>query len=766
MRKLVCAALSFAGALAAAHYLLPFDVLLWCAAGLALLCIPGLIFLRDMVRSRAVLICSFAALGLCWYSAYTTIYVAPAEELVGRELTVTARVLGYPERDDGYAYVELRLQQEGLPHLKAAVYDYNEIMPELRPGDVAEFPLSFIPALEKYGEDTDRYSSRGLLLRAYLEGDAECVRRDGLSFLSFPAELSELVQNKVEELFPEDVRALMSGLLIGDTGGLYDDYELDNALSVAGIRHVVAVSGMHLSFLYAVLAALFGKRRASVIGVPVLVLFTFVAGCTASVVRACVMLILVMLAPLFRREADGLTSLCAGLFILVLVNPLSIAAAGLQLSFASMAGIILLTPRVYAALDAKYRRGDNKRRPNAALRFVMASVSSSVGSMAFTTPVVALIFGYVSLVAPLTNLVTLWAVSVAFTAGYAAVLCGLVSAWLGSAIAWSAAWFARYICFAAKTLASLPYSAVYTADRLVPWWLALAYAEFGAAWLLRDRKRGFRVLAPALCTALTLAFVIFTAWSQSRSESSVTVLDVGQGQSVAVLHGGHAVLVDCGGMNSWDNAGDTASEYLLGRGLGGIDALVLTHLHADHANGVERLLSRIDVAELYLPAGTDDSDGLLKGILEGAERNGTAVHYVSEGDVAFDCGELEISLFAPIEAGDENERGIIVLASVGDFDALIMGDVNASVERRLVERSVLPDTELLVAGHHGSGSSTSFELLEAADAEAAVISVGWNSYGHPSPETLRRLELFGVEIYRTDEDGSVTVGTGYYGKEN
>lgn len=766
MRKLACAALSFAGAAAAAHYLLPGGALLWCAGGLALLCLPAALLLRETARLRSLIICIFAALGLCWYSAYTAIYVEPAAGLAGSELSVTARVLDYPVRDEGYASVELRIEQEGLPRVKTAVYDYEGLMPELRPGDLAEFPLEFISALERYGEETDIYSSRGILLRAYLGGEAENVRRDWRSFLSFPMELSNLVRGAVEELFPEDVRPFMLGLLIGDTSGLYDDFELDNALSVAGIRHVVAVSGMHLSFLYAVLVALFGKRRASMVGVPVIVLFTFVAGCTASVVRACVMLLLVMLAPLLRREADGLTSLCAGLLILLIANPLSIAAAGLQLSFAAMAGIILLTPRVYARLDALFRRGDKKRRPNAALSFVMASLSSSVGSMAFTTPVVALLFGYVSLVSPLTNILTLWAVSIAFTGGYAAVLTGLVFAPLGTAIGWSTAWFARYVAFAAEFLASLPYSAVYTVDRLVSWWLVLVYAEFGLAWLFRDRKRGFRALAPTVCSVLTLVFVIATAWNQSRSESSVTVLDVGQGQCVAAVHGEHAALIDCGGLSAWDNAGDTASEYLLSEGRRGIDALVLTHLHADHANGVQRLLSRIDVGTLYLPYGADDEDGLLEGILESAARHGTSVEYVRGGDLDVEFGALRLRLFEPIEAGDENERGVIALASAGEFDALVMGDVNTAVERSLVERAQLPDVELLVVGHHGSKYSTSFELLETARAETAVISVGWNNYGHPTYEAIRRLEICGLEIYRTDEDGTVTVRTGYDGKES
>ena len=122
-------------------------------------------------------------------------------------------------------------------------------------------------------------------------------------------------------------------------------------------------------------------------------------------------------------------------------------------------------------------------------------------------------------------------------------------------------------------------------------------------------------------------------------------------------------------------------------------------------------------------------------------------------------------LFAPVGAGDENERGLIVLAGTGDFDALIMGDADMATERKFVQLAQLPDLELLVAGHHGSKYSTSLELLEAARAETAVISVGWNSYGHPAWETLRRLELMGLEIYRTDEDGSVTVRTGHDGKE-
>ena len=174
-------------------------------------------------------------------------------------------------------------------------------------------------------------------------------------------------------------------------------------------------------------------------------------------------------------------------------------------------------------------------------------------------------------------------------------------------------------------------------------------------------------------------------------------------------------------------------------------------------NGAERLLARIDVGTLYMPGEPDDSDGLLEGILAAAERHGTEVVYVSESDLSLTLGGLELTLFKPLEAGDENERGVVALASIGDFDALVMGDINSSAERELVSTRALPDTELLVVGHHGSKYSTSYELLAAIDAEYAAISVGYNSYGHPTWETLRRLEILGLEVYRTDQNGNITV---------
>lgn len=749
---ITAAGFGFAAGTALSHYVLPAS---WLYIVSAAMLIPALfcaVFLRGFRRRDGVAAFLFLALGMSWYSMYSGKFIDAAAQYADKTCTVTVRVDEYPYRDGDYASLNVTLAERGEPSLGIAVSDYSGTLPELRPGDLAEMELELMDAGERYGEATDVYAARGVHLRAYyvaLHG----VERDGRSALYFPQELMNAVKGSIVRVFPEDVQEIMLALLIGDTHGVYEDVELDNALSVTGVAHVVSVSGMHLGFLYSALSALLGRRRAFFVGVPVLVLFTFMAGCSSAIVRACVMLVLSMLGTVLKRDYDPLAGLAMALLLLLAENPVSVASVSLQLSFASMLGLILITPRLNRWFNRRFR--GVKGRAKGICRAAWSAFSASLGATVFTAPVVAVIFGYVSLLSPLANLLTLWAVSLAFTLGFAAAALGLIYAPLGIAFAWLAAWPARYFVWCISLLARIPYAAVYTADGGVVWWLLFTYAVFIAAIVMR-RRRGLRLAVPALCSAAVLAAVLISSALRTADERSVTVLDVGQGQSIALLSGESAVVVDCGGMGSWDDAGDVASEYLLGRGRYGIDALVLTHLHSDHADGAARLMTRVKVGTLYMPEGTDDSDGELAGILEAAARRGTEVVEISE-DTAVSLAGLELSLTAPQDTGDENERGLVVRASIGEYDTVITGDVGAPTERLLAEEGKLPPSELLIAGHHGSRSSNSFELVSAVRPETVVVSVGYNSYGHPTDEALVRLAVTGADIYRTDVNGDVTV---------
>jgi competence protein ComEC len=756
VRKLATAALGYTAALIAAHYLLPSGWLAWGAAGLALTSLFALL-LRGDAKHRALLLLLSAAVGLLWYWGYDALFIAPAERLAGETMTVSARVTAYPENRGDYVVTDLRLVEDGLPRAKVTVYDFTGGTGALEPGDVIRAELEFSSATTVYGEETDVYASKGVFARAYLKSAPEPEGKAAAAFLYFPQTLAKWAREAVIRLFPADTAGYMEALLTGDRSGLYSDRAVYNALGKAGILHTVAVSGMHLSFLWGLLCfVLFDKRRAAVLGIPVLWVFALMTGLTPSVVRAAFMLTLAALAPLLRREDDGLTSLSAILLILLAVNPVSIGSVSLQLSFAAMAGIILVTPRIYDWCGAKWKKPAKKK---AVFRsFMIASFSASVGAVIFTTPLGALNFGYVSLVSPLTNLLVLWALPICFIGGYAAVIAGMVFGPLGVGAAWLVSWFARYILAVAKALAAMPFSAVYTANNAVGWWLVFTYAVFAWAYLRRGQAP-FRPVTPLSLSVAALAAVVIVTTLYYDAAAAITAIDVGQGQSIAVFDGSDTVLIDCGGRGTWENAGDTAADYLLGCGRTHVNLLVLTHLHADHANGVTELLSRMDVSCLALPADTDDCDGLRGEIMAAAESRGVQVLLISE-DTDVSVGGIALRLFAPLDAGDENERGVIIIAGIGDYEMLVTGDVDAVVERKLIDSAALPDFELLIVGHHGSRYATSLDLLQAIRAETAIISVGYNSYGHPTDETLWRLAAWNMRVLRTDELGNVTIRIG------
>ena len=167
------------------------------------------------------------------------------------------------------------------------------------------------------------------------------------------------------------------------------------------------------------------------------------------------------------------------------------------------------------------------------------------------------------------------------------------------------------------------------------------------------------------------------------------------------------------------------------------------------------LLERLEVGLLVLPD-VEEEDPLRREITALAEEKGIETLFLAEdADVTF--GESALRIYAPLGSGGANEEGLSVLCTAGDFDGLITGDMNDTVEKRLIKYGSLPDLELLVAGHHGSKYATSEELLLATTPELAVISVGYNTYGHPAPETLERLAAAGCAIYRTDWSGTVTI---------
>lgn len=751
MRKLAFSAAGYALALIFAHYVLPGGWLPFCALAAAVLSLAGLL-LKGRARCAAVIALLSAAVGFFWSWGHWQLFILPADSLAGSTQTVRAVAMDYTERYGTYSKTQMLLSQDGLPRASILVYDYTGGSMDLKPGDEAELELKFITALESSGAETDSYTSKGVYVRAYLKGECIVTGRSALRLLLFPKFIAKAVKDQVSACYPGDVSPLIKALLTGDKLEIYADTNVYSCLQTAGLSHVIAVSGMHVAFLMGALRLVTGRRRrTAAIGVPLILVFMAMAGFTPSVVRAGIMQILLLLAPLLRRESDPVTGLSAALLLILLINPEAIGSVSLQLSFAAMAGITLLSQRIYS-----WAAGTHVLEKSRLLKGAAGVVSSTIGALVFTVPLTALHFGYVPLYSVLTNILCLWAVSASFVLGYIVCLLGLIWHPLGVGAAWCAAWLARYVILVVRLIARLPYAALYTENNYIAWWITFVYAVFIVAYIGKGGKK-LRPILPICACVITLAAVTLIFFD-TPGGLTVTAVDVGQGQSIVVLQDNSAVMIDCGGMNTDENAGDSAAAYLMGQGKRRVDLLVLTHLHADHVNGVAKLMSQIQVERIAMPENADDA-GYTDDIIALADKYGAELYYVTENmDVSL--GGLDLTLYAPLGTADANERGLIILGAYEDFEFLVTGDVDSSTESLLTSFYELPDIELLVVGHHGSKYSTGVQLLDETTPDAAFISVGYNTYGHPAESVLERLEQYGIEVYRTDLDGTISLTVG------
>ena len=752
MRKLAWFGFGFALAVFLSHYLLPLPALYWCALGAVFLASGGFL-LKGLNRRRWMLCLVAAAIGFGWYAFRAHRVLDPLDSLDGKtEQVYAARVLDYPVHMDYSTSVMLHLDTPGLDRLAVRAYAHDERCDQLQPGDLVTVTMKLRSAAMRYGEETDAYLSMGIAAIGTVTDAPVKTGEWKWKLLCLPKVLSHKVQTAAAEIFPEDTFPFAEALMLGDKRALYDA-ELDVPLRNAGIMHAVAVSGMHLAFLIGAVELLFGKRRfLSLLSLPLLGFFALMAGATPSVLRAGLMAALVLLAPALERENDPATSLMAALLLILLCQPFSAGSASLQLSFAAMAGVLWLTGPIYHWVHEHLFGG---REIGDAAHGAITAVAASLGSMVPTMPLGALHFGTLTLAAPLTNLLVFWVLPIAFVGSFLAVLLGMLSLPLGTWAAWLVSWPLRFVLLVARGTASLPGLRYDGAAPLTIFWLAVCYLVGLALWLRHRKGKPVRLLIP-ICGCLALLLVTSLAARMiGEATPRVTVLDIGQGQSVFFRSGKTSLLVDCGGINSPVNAGDTASRALLRERRESLDVLVLTHPHQDHVNGVQRLLQETRVRTLILPAAADAKAEPLRSILETAAERGTEIIRL-EDDAEMTLGDLGLQFFVAL--GREVEDGCLMLrVTRGDFDTMITGDVPIETETVLAAEYDLSGTELFIAGHHGSKHASGDALLDALGAGTAVISCGYNTYGHPTQETLDRLAAHGMEIRRTDTDGSVTI---------
>ena len=745
MRILATFAGAFSSGIVLAQYLLPDGWLLPGAAACLLVACLALL-LPELWRRRLLLAGTALALALGWNWLYVRQVAAPLEALSGTEASgVTMTLCDYPVSTNYGVKVTVKL--EGFSHGKAVYYG-DEALLDLVPGQTITDDVAFESAARIRDDDITTFTSKGVFVLAYSRGEPVSGEGTAEDLRWLPARMGQAMREQIAKLFSGDTAAFLTAILTGDKSGLSEKAASD--LSEAGVYHILAVSGLHCGMLLSILQELVGRYRQRILAaaaIPALVMYALLTGASPSVVRACIMFSLLLAAPVLKRDGDPPTSLTAALMLILLQNPFAAASISLQLSFGAMAGLLWLTPRLYELLTGRRHRGP-------VARFLCASVSSTMGALVFTIPLSAYYFGFLVLISPVSNLLCLQVASVVFLCGFLLVLFSFACMPLASLLSFMAGVPIWYLLQVTDLLASLPGHALYFSNPYLKVWLAYAYVLFAAAYLIRPKGRRKYALAAALAV-LALIPTVKAGQRQYAGDLNVIMLDVGQGQSIVLSSGGEFALVDCGSANSWYDAGGIAADQLATMGCRELDYLVLTHYDSDHVDGVETLLARMKVDTLLVPDVEDDA-GMRENILASAREAGTSVEFVRT-ETRCALGESRLTIYPPLGDGTDNERGLAMLCSHEDWDLLVTGDMDSATEKLLLETYDLPDLEVLVAGHHGSRGSSSWDFLRAVMPETALISVGSNSYGHPTDEALRRLVLAGAKVYRTDLQGNIYI---------
>lgn len=563
-------------------------------------------------------------------------------------------------------------------------------------------------------------------------------RPTALSLLTAPNRWLHARLPPADGPYGRDVRGPLSALLLGRTADL--DRGMVASYRRGGVYHLLVVAGLHVALaaglaLFALRAArIEGKARDALL-LAAVASFVVLAGGNPPAVRAGIVFGVFLVARLVERPVEPAQAIGLSALALFGLAPAQLFSVGSLLTFAAVIAIALFTGPLRELLPAK---------PDGLFGGLAAALAAQIG----TAPLVFWRFNVVAagawLTAPLAIPLAGGLIAVG-AAALALVAVGLQPTplyalfGLGSrAMEWSAE-RAGGMAFLRPTPGLLPILVV----------LALT-----AATALAPKR--LRLPAGALAAGLFALLAILPGPSGPDRGFSVEALDVGQGDAVLVRWERHAMLVDGGGpfdLEARDFGRTRLVPKLLDRGVTGLDAVLVTHPHPDHALGIFAVLEELPVGRLWESVGDDESD-LYRRLGEAAAARGVRVERLAAGSTALwkdaTLSVLHSGGLLRKKDGINNQSVVAVFARHG-VRALLTGDAGAPVERDLLLAGAPVSARLLKVGHHGSRTATSPEFLRAVSPRAALVSCGReNRFGHPAPETLRTLSDQGVFVFRTD----------------
>jgi len=578
--------------------------------------------------------------------------------------------------------------------------------------------------------------------------------------------LREFIIRFIEQHIQGQEAALLEGLLVGAREGIDD--ETTQAFANVGVIHVIAISGMHVVYIWAALMYLFRLTRIpnylqTLAVIAGLYYYAALAGFNAPVVRAVIMAVVYLLGVLLHRRSDAINTLSLAALLILLFHPLELFQVSFQFSFAAVLGIVLFYQKLYKQFLHVFTRWYENR--NRFKIFITQLFFASLAAQLATVPLTAWYYGRVSVIALLLNLpvipVSGWIVGL----GFAAVLCAALWTWPGALILNSTALLLKGLIWIVKLSDKLPLSSFVVprpSGWLIGFYFCLLFLYIGWEHL---RLRKALVITALLLLNIMLARQIIAG----EKGLKVTFFDVKQADAALFeFPDGKTMLVDAGerlDQYDYDCGKRVIAPYLQRNNIKKLDVLLLTHPHSDHIGGASWLMQHIKIGRLVTSA-LPDTSALTREIDSLAAALRIPRRFIARGDTLAGFVNTTICAFHPAPAFisaddvDLNDASVVVKLIYGDVAFMLPGDAGHNAEQAMLNYGDLLRAQVLKAGHHGSSTASSPAFRELVDADYAVVSVGtFNRFGLPSPGLMLDFAREGSQVVRTDANGAVVFWT-------
>lgn len=591
--------------------------------------------------------------------------------------------------------------------------------------------------------------------------------------------LSENLKQKANNILPQEIASIFIGIILGDRTEIPEE-AIENFRN-ANMSHILAVSGMHMSYLILlatqIIGKLIGKKQSYYISIILIIEYMFLTGFSASIIRAGIMGIILISSKIFYKNNDVLTNIAISALIILLKNPYTILDLSFQFSYGGTIGIILF--QKFISKNFLERIIKSKK--------IIEIISVTISAQIIILPISIIQFNKLNIYFILTNLIIGFIIGPVMACGFIFLITLIINVKTVQI-------FSIILQIAIKALiltsqiAKLPYSNIYLPTpnfiQIIIYFLSIhifmfiyyiyntknktqtvkrfrniiSMIKFYLKYRMKPKTKSRTKIISIIIIALIMVIQIIP------KDLKVYFVDVNQGDSTFIVTPkGKTILIDGGG-SSYTNVGkNTLLPYILDRGYRKIDIAIISHMDLDHCDGIIYLMDKIKIKTIIIGKQYEESDNY-KRFVKLAKEKRIEVKIVEAGENINIERNVNLDILWPdsknkISENAINNNSLVFKLKYKKYSILFTGDIEEIAEKAILERykNMLQSTILKVA-HHGSKTSTTAEFLKAVKPRYALIGVGKNNkFGHPSENTIKKLKEMKVKIFRTDELGEITI---------